>query len=203
MVESLRRFPTGVEGLDAISCGGLIVGASYMIQGRPGSGKTILGNQIAYNHAAAGGRVLFVTLLSESHERLIQFISPLAFYDPSKVGAAISYVSAFETLNEEGLDGVISLLRQEIVRQKATLLVVDGVLNARAKADTELHTKRFIAELQAHAAFRDCTALLLTSARLDDSSPERARPPSACTSLPKPPSTSRPCISASTRRPNG
>ncbi|MFC7555011.1 RAD55 family ATPase [Pseudoroseomonas wenyumeiae] len=152
--------------------GGLVAGSSYIVQGRPGSGKTIFANQIAFHHARKGGRVLFATLLSESHERLFQFLSTLSFFDRERIGDEIQFVSAFDTLEGEGLEEVVKLLRREITRQKATVLVVDGVLNARSRAEHAIDTKKFIAELQGHAAFAGCTALFLTSARLDDSSPE-------------------------------
>ncbi|MDH0303446.1 MULTISPECIES: ATPase domain-containing protein [unclassified Pseudomonas] len=172
MVEQLKRLSTGIEGLDALLKGGLVVGASYIVQGHPGSGKTILANQLACNHVRDGGRVLVATLLSESHERLFQYLSTLAFFDPAQVGDSIQFVSAFDTLEQEGLDAVVRLLRQEIARQQASLLVVDGLLNARSRAETSLDTKKFVSELQGHAAFAGCTVLLLTSARLDEGSPE-------------------------------
>lgn len=149
-----------------------MAGASYIVQGRPGSGKTIFANQIAFHHARSGGRVLFATLLSEPHERLFQFLSTLSFFDRRCIGDEIQFVSAFDTLESEGLEEVVKLLRREITRQKATVLVVDGVLNARSRAEHAIDTKKFIAELQGHAAFAGCTTLFLTSARLDDSSPE-------------------------------
>jgi circadian clock protein KaiC len=152
--------------------GGFVAGASYIVQGRPGSGKTIFANQVAFHHACQGGRVLFATLLSESHERLFQFLSTLRFFDRERIGNEMQFVSAFDTLESEGLDEVVKLLRREITRQKATVLVVDSVLNARSRAENALDTKKFIAELQGHAAFAGCTTLFLTSARLDDSSPE-------------------------------
>ncbi|QXI40458.1 ATPase domain-containing protein [Pseudomonas xantholysinigenes] len=172
MVESLKRLPTGVDGLDALLKGGLIAGASYIVQGHPGAGKTILANQVACHHVREGGRVLVATLLSESHERLFQYLSTLSFFDPELVGDSIQFVSAFDTLEQEGLDAVVRLLRQEIGRQQATLLVVDGLLNARSRAQTSLDTKKFVSELQGHAAFAGCTVLLLTSARLEEDSPE-------------------------------
>lgn len=119
-----------------------------------------------------GGRVLVATLLSESHERLFQYLSTLDFFDPALVGDKIQFVSAFDTLEQDGLDAVVRLLRQEIARQQASLLIVDGVLNARVRAETALDTKKFVSELQGHAAFAGCTVLLLTSARLDEGSPE-------------------------------
>ncbi|SEP78414.1 circadian clock protein KaiC [Pseudomonas lutea] len=171
-LKQLTRLESGIEGLDTLLRGGFVAGASYVIQGRPGSGKTILANQIAFNHVRKGERVLFATLLSESHERMFQFLSTLSFFDHSQIGGDIQYLSAFDTMEQEGLEPVVKLLRREISRQKATLLVVDGLLNARSRAETPLDTKRFIAELQAHAAFANCTVLFLTSSRLDDGSPE-------------------------------
>lgn len=172
MVQALKRLVTGIEGLDALLKGGLIAGASYIVQGPPGAGKTILANQLACGHVRDGGKVLVATLLSESHERLFQYLATLEFFDPALVGDQIQFVSAFDTLEQEGLDAVVKLLRQEIGRQQASLLIVDGVLNARVRAETALDIKKFISELQGHAAFAGCTVLLLSSARLDEGSPE-------------------------------
>jgi circadian clock protein KaiC len=171
-LEQLKRVKSGIPGLDAILQGGLVAGASYIIQGHPGSGKTILAHQVAFNHVHAGGRVLVVTLLAESHERLFQFLSTLSFFDKTKVGAEIQFISAFDTLDHEGLDEVVKLLRREIGRQQATVLIVDGWLNARIKANTQLDAKKFITELQGHAAFAGCTVLFLTSSPQEDGSPE-------------------------------
>lgn len=89
MAESLKRLATGIDGLDVLLKGGLIAGASYIVQGPPGAGKTILANQLACNHVRSGGRVLVATLLSESHERLFQYLSTLDFFDPALVGDPI------------------------------------------------------------------------------------------------------------------
>ena len=171
-MEELNRLVTGIPGLDDLLRGGLIAGAAYIVQGRPGSGKTIFANQLAFNHVHRGGRALVATLLAESHERLFKYLSTFSFYDPQKIGAEIQFVSAFDTLENEGLDEVVKLLRREIMRQKASVLVVDGLLNARSQAGSTIDTKKFIAELQGHAAFAGCTVLFLTSSKLDDGSPE-------------------------------
>ncbi|WP_159811720.1 ATPase domain-containing protein [Pseudomonas sp. 18058] len=171
-MNQLKRLESGIKGLDTLLKGGLIAGASYIIQGRPGSGKTILANQIGFNHIAQEGRVLFATLLAEPHDRLFEFLSTLSFYDKAQVNQNIQFVSAFDTLENDGLDAVVKLLRREISRQKSSLLILDGLLNARTKAESPLDTKQFISELQGHAAFAGCTVLFLTSSQLDDGSPE-------------------------------
>lgn len=171
-MNQLKRLESGIKGFDALLKGGLVAGASYIIQGRPGSGKTILANQLGFNHVRQNGRVLFATLLAEPHDRLFHFLSTLSFFDRGAVGQSIQFVSAFDTLENDGLHEVVKLLRREITRQRSSMLILDGLLNARSRAETPLDTKQFIAELQGHAAFAGCTVLFLTSSQLDDGSPE-------------------------------
>jgi circadian clock protein KaiC len=171
-LNQLKRLESGIRGFDALLKGGLVAGASYIVQGKPGSGKTILANQLGFNHVRHNGRVLFATLLAEPHDRLFHFLSTLSFFDRSAVGQSIQFVSAFDTLENDGLDEVVKLLRREITRQQTSLLILDGLLNARSRAETPLDTKQFISELQGHAAFAGCTVMFLTSSQLDDGSPE-------------------------------
>ena len=49
------RIASGVPGLDAILHGGFLKDGVYIIQGSPGSGKTILANQICFHHARNDG----------------------------------------------------------------------------------------------------------------------------------------------------
>jgi circadian clock protein KaiC len=172
MDKTLARLHSDVTGLDEICGGGLVAGSSYIFQGRPGAGKTILANQIAFAQARRGSKVLYVTLLAESHDRLFQSLSTLDFYDAQRVGRDLTYLSLFRTLREEGLQALVTTLRNELARQKASILVLDGLLNARESGESNLDVKTFVAELQGHAAFTGCTVLFLTSARIDESSPE-------------------------------
>ncbi len=158
--------------MDIVLGGGFVEGASYILQGQPGAGKTILGNQIAFATAAAGKKVLYVTLLAETHDRLFQSLSTLSFFDKDRLGSNIVYLSVFQTLSAEGLSAVVQLLRKETKRHDASLIVFDGLLNARDRAETDLDVKTFVAEVQSQAAFVGCTVLFLTSAQLADHSPE-------------------------------
>ncbi|MGK9055405.1 AAA family ATPase [Neorhizobium petrolearium] len=169
---SFQDYRLASPGLDTILGGGLVEGASYIVQGHPGAGKTIFSNQVAFANLSRGGKVLYVTLLAETHERLFQALGTLDFFDRAQLGTSISYVSVFQTLRDEGLSAVVSLIRQEIARQGATLLVFDGLLNARDRADTNLDVKTFVAEVQSQAAFVGCTVLFLTSTRIAEGSPE-------------------------------
>jgi circadian clock protein KaiC len=162
-VPGLARLPSGIRGLDEILRGGFLEGGVYIIQGSPGAGKTVLANEICFRHAADGGRAAYVTLLAEMHTRLLQHLRPMSFFDESVISKSLYYVSAFHTLEGDGLKGLIDVLRREIKGQRANLLVVDGLVAAQESAPTDREFKKFIHELQAHASANGCTVLLLTS----------------------------------------
>ncbi len=160
---SLERFPTRVAGLDTILLGGLFVGGVYMIQGVPGSGKTILANQICFGSLAAGGKAVYLTLLAESHTRLIQQLATLAFFDRTAIPDRIHYVSAFRQLQTGGLNGVLLTAQSEVAARSATVLVIDGISVAAEAAETVQEMKRLVHDLQALASIHGCTIFLLTS----------------------------------------
>lgn len=169
----LARVCSGVRGLDTILKGGFFEGGLYIIQGEPGSGKTILANQICFNHLAAGGRAVYATLLSESHARLMQQLRTLTFFDESALPDRLVYLSALAALEDRGLGGLLDLLRREIFARRATLLVIDGFLAAEASSSNEREFKKFVHELQSHAVAAGCTVFLLTNGSNRPSRPER------------------------------
>lgn len=168
-VERVRSF---VPGLDAVLCGGFLQGGLYMVQGPPGAGKTILASQIIYSHAAEGSRALFVTVLGENHGRMMVHLRPMRFFDPSRIPDQVTYSSAYHALEDEGLDGLATLIRREILARGATLLVLDGMSTVKAKAGAGFEMKRFTHELQTLASATGCTMFLLTTASGATSAPE-------------------------------
>jgi circadian clock protein KaiC len=165
--KTIQRLATGVEGLDEILTGGVFRGGIYIVQGAPGAGKTILANQLCFAHAAAGGKALYVTLLSENHARLLGHMQTLSFFDASAIPDRVVYLSAFRILEENGLKGLVESLRREIMQQKATMLVLDGLVSAEESAGSPRELKKFVHELQTQAAITDCTTFLLTSAYME------------------------------------
>lgn len=157
------RVTTGVPGLDTVLMGGLLKGGVYIVQGKPGAGKTVLTSQMCFHHVARGGRVLYVTLLAESHERLMFNLSSLTFFDSARVPNEICFLSGFSTLEEAGLKGLTDLVRREARERQASLLVIDGLVTAAESAETDREFKRFIHGLQVHAGLVNCTVMLLTS----------------------------------------
>ena len=76
------RMKSGVQGLDTLLAGGFLKGGIYLIMGPPGAGKTVLGNQLCFHHVASGERAVYVTLLAESHARMLTHIQSMQFLRP-------------------------------------------------------------------------------------------------------------------------
>jgi len=168
----LKRVMTGVPGLDTILGGGFLQGGVYIIQGTPGTGKTTLGNQIAFNHAAHGGQALYTTLLAEYHARMMQHLGSMSFFDAARIPDQISYLNGFGTLKSDGYPALRDLLRREVTRHKATILILDGFATAQRKASEEQDFNEFVHELQSIAIATDCTMFLLSSAMGVKETPE-------------------------------
>ena len=168
----LERVPTGIPGLDTVLRGGFLKAGIYIVRGEPGAGKTILGNQFCFNHVAAGHHAVYVTLLAETHDRMLQHMQTMSFFEPASIPDGLYYVNGFRVLEEDGIKGFIDLLRHEIRAHNATLLVLDGLLATEQSSESDRDFKKFIHELQAHIAVEACTALLLTNGRRNDYHPE-------------------------------
>ena len=156
-----QRLPTGVPGLDAVLRGGLLQGGAYIISGEPGAGKTILANQICFNHVAAGRRVVYLTLLAELHTRMLSHLQTLTFFDPAPVGDALYYVSGLRDLEQGGLERLLEVVRQVVRDRHAALLVIDGLAPVRLAAPSALAFERFVQQIHGLIDLVGGTALLL------------------------------------------
>ncbi len=166
------HVPTGVPGLDAVLKGGLLPRAVYIVQGGPGEGKTILANQICYGWAARGERSLYVTLLAETHHRLLRHLQNMGFMDNQYAGSSVVYESAFDILRSDGLEGILRYLTRNGKRQQASLIVIDGLFALEENAASERAFREFINDLSIYADVVGCTILLLTNSKRDSGSPE-------------------------------
>jgi len=145
-----------VPGLDAVLGGGLLAGDAYLVVGAPGNGKTTLGNQIAFAHAAAGGTAVVATLLTETHDRLLAHLAGFGFADAAPIGVRLHYLGFLAALEAGGSDAVLAGLSAAVRERGATLLVVDG-----AGLPDGISAGSFVHRLRAHAALAGCTTLLL------------------------------------------
>lgn len=176
------RLPTGVPGLDSVLGGGALRGGIYVVRGAPGSGKTILGNQICFANARRGGRSAYITLLAESHARMMIHLESLDFFDPELVDGAVSYVSGYGALVNSGLRGVLDFVRGAVRPPQASrkkkssdegvVVVIDGFLAVTESLDSVSELKKFLHELQLYADLVNATVFLLAGPATSEARPE-------------------------------
>src|SRR5205085_4340676 len=108
-----------------------------------------------------------VTMLAESHGRLLQHMEGFSFFDASSLPQKVYYVSAFNALRTDGLKGVVELLRTEMRSRRAGIVVLDGLVAADSTVASDEDLKLFISDIQAHSTLAGCTTLLLASEHAD------------------------------------
>jgi circadian clock protein KaiC len=161
--ERLARVPSGMTGLDEILRGGFIKGGLYIIEGPPGTGKTILGNQICFSQIREGNKVLYVTLIAETVARMLLNLRGMNFFDENAAGDGIIYISGFTALKNDGLNGLLHLLRREVAARKASIVVLDGFASVSDSAKSSEELKVFVQQLQTQADAANATVFLLTN----------------------------------------
>jgi circadian clock protein KaiC len=166
------RLSTGVPELDTLLRGGLKPGSVCILQGYPGSGKTILANQICFHRAAQNETCLYTTVLAESHDRLIGHLQALSFFAPDRIATNISYESAFSTLEKDGLDGILKLLTRERQTRSARVVVLDGLFLLEDRLSSEAEFRRFVNGLSVFANLTGALVLLLTNSKRSAHTPE-------------------------------
>jgi circadian clock protein KaiC len=164
-----RTISTGVPGLDDVLSGGLTANRLYLLQGRPGSGKTTLALQFLMAGAAAGEAVLYVTL-SETAEELRSVAESHGW---SLDGVHIHELAPTENdldpdeqntmfhPSEIELAATTRRVLSDVETLKPTRVVFDSLSEMRLLAGTALRYRRQILALKQYFQTRECTVVLL------------------------------------------
>jgi circadian clock protein KaiC len=164
-----QRVLSGVPRLDFILHGGFFKGGTYTLFGPPGAGKTIIANQFCFNHIARTGEsCVYLTVLAESHGKMVQHLSSLKFFDPKVVGSKLKYIAAYQTLRSGGLDGVLRLARSTLLKERPGILVIDGLESIEQAAGQRTQAKEFLNQLQSFTSLTMTTTLLCAVEQVGD-----------------------------------
>ena len=121
------RVSTGDIEFDSIVGGGLPANGLYVIAGLPGSGKTMLAQQILFRNATDAARGLFVATLSEPLDKTLRFGAGLDFFDPSAIGRRVLYETIADVPALSGLPAAMERILSLLDRHQPNYLALDSL----------------------------------------------------------------------------
>ena len=163
---------SGIAGLDLVLNGGLEPGSVVVVAGAPGTGKTILAQQMCFARATAEHKCVYYTTMSEPHNKLVRHLTEFAFFDPEALGPLVEYIHMGDFLGpsrQGGLEGLISEIVRKALDEEPSIVVVDSAKMLGDFADKR-ELRRALYDLTGRFA-RSGTVLLL----LGEYTPEELR----------------------------
>src|SRR5450755_2142499 len=130
----LRKSPTGIQGLDEITGGGLPTGRPTLVCGGAGCGKTLLAMEFLVRGATQYGEPGVFMAFEETGEELTENVASLGFDLKALIAAkklSLDYVyvdrSEFQERGEYDLEGLFIRLGYAIDCIKAKRVVLDTI----------------------------------------------------------------------------
>jgi len=164
----MRRISTGIAELDLVLQGGLMPGSLAVLAGAPGSGKTILAQQVCFANAHPDAKAIYYTTLSEPHSKLVDHLEGFSFFDPGAIGKSVEFrhLASLGTGENVTMADVSTEVVRHAFEQRPSIIVIDS-----SKALHEAEGPGFrksIYELASRVAHTDALLMLVGEYELED-----------------------------------
>jgi circadian clock protein KaiC len=147
--------------LDQVLHGGFLEYTINVLMGAPGTGKTILAEQMVFANASKDFRALYLTTLSEPLEKFIKHGQTYRFFDSASVGETVIYEDLGAMVRERGIDALAEIMSELLVQYKPRIVVIDS-FKALNEIVQSTHARRLIVfDLASVLTAYKCTAFLV------------------------------------------
>jgi circadian clock protein KaiC len=128
----VTRISTRLPDLDLVLGGGIVPGSVIVVAGEPGTGKTILAQQICFLTATTELGAVYYTTLSEPHAKLVEHLGQFTFFDRPALGTRVEYIHLGGFLPHSdtegrGLDSFVSEVVRRTFEAKPAVVVIDSI----------------------------------------------------------------------------
>ncbi|MBN9387915.1 MAG: AAA family ATPase [Chloroflexi bacterium] len=210
-MKEIKVMNTGIPGFDTVLGGGIPVGSLVMLIGNPGTGKTLMIQQLCFAWARrqqeirrqpetagavstqepptlaigpsgkkknprksserARSKAIYFSTLSEPHDKLIEHISQMDFFDESFFVEDIRLLSLTSVM-DEGLDKVANLIVDTVRHENAGFVCIDGFRALEGLAANPDSIRRFLYRLSAQLNLLGVTAVISLERSLTETGSE-------------------------------
>lgn len=155
------KIQTGCAGLDEVLFGGIPENTISVIMGSPGTGKTILAEQLAFSQATADAPALYLTTMSEPLEKFIMHGQSYSFFKESQVGVSVFYEDLGLMLRNEGIEKLPEIVSDMLAARRPRFVFIDSfkALNELLVAPQDRRTVVF--DLATALSSYNCTSFLI------------------------------------------
>lgn len=162
-MQEIKLIPTGVTNLDPVLGGGLPMYSLNMLAGRPGTGKTILVQQLLFHSLQLDekNRALYLTTLSEPTVKVVRYMQQFSFFDGESFGDRIHFQDIGPVIRKQSLSEVIDHILNLVEAHRPQLLAIDSFKAIRDLAPGTGEFRRFCYDLSIRLASARCTTLLV------------------------------------------
>ena len=160
---TLRRLSTGIPQLDIILGGGLPVGSLIVVAGAPGTGKTILAEQICFANASAEHKAVYYSTISEPPEKFISHLQIFDFFDRDALVERVEFINLGDLLQTDprGLTAITDEIFRKCFEEQPAVVVVDSAKALRDFGGGERSLRAAIYQLAARIAHTDTTLIFV------------------------------------------
>lgn len=154
----MNRITTGNLELDTILEGGFPENSINIIMGLPGTGKTIMAEELMFTNATPERCGLYISTVSEPLDKIIRYLQGFSFFEPASIGEAILYEDISAALRTDGLKGGIAKIAELVRVHRPKFLVIDSFKALHSFSSSNEEFRRYLSDLAANL-----TALAITS----------------------------------------
>ncbi|HXH13148.1 MAG TPA: ATPase domain-containing protein [Alphaproteobacteria bacterium] len=159
----MTLLPTEVPNLDAVLGGGVPAYSLNVIAGQPGTGKTILAQQILFNHVRRhpSAKALYLTTLSEPTVKVVRYMQQFAFFESADFGERVLYQDIGPLVREQSLSEVAEHILRLVDEHRPEVMAIDSFRAIRDLANDTRAFRRFCYDLSVRLASARCTTFLV------------------------------------------
>lgn len=156
-----EKITTGIPGLDEVLCGGLPANTIAVVMGAPGTGKTILAEQIAFANATPQTPALYLTTLSEPLEKFIAHGQTYDFFDSAKIGESVFYEDLGLLVRKQGVTFLPEAVTSLVTTHRPKFIFIDSFKALNELFATPMEQRTVVYDLASVLASYDCTSFLV------------------------------------------